>query len=210
MGSGTPAACASTSSVGTSMNTSAYSRTMNYVAFLHASAEDLMKAGGKMCDAGYPIGWGPGRHGPRQRFPLRRRSLRSGDRAHGRDAARRSQTGRRPPVCPEGCRRRQCRECPHLRRSSPGGAAGSRRATRCGRTGPAPPALRGSRSAGRCSVGQIAVPMAREPSKKASRGITLPSGFVRMRWSASACSRPAVKSKSLMTTGPSGRGSSGT
>ncbi|GGL81069.1 VOC family protein [Wenxinia marina] len=38
--------------------------TMNHVAFLHESAEDMMKAGGKMCDAGYSIGWGPGRHGP--------------------------------------------------------------------------------------------------------------------------------------------------
>lgn len=38
--------------------------TLNHIAFLHNSWEDVMLAGGRMCDAGYPIGWGPGRHGP--------------------------------------------------------------------------------------------------------------------------------------------------
>jgi catechol 2,3-dioxygenase-like lactoylglutathione lyase family enzyme len=38
--------------------------TLNHVAFLHEDWESVMKAGGKLCDAGYHIGWGPGRHGP--------------------------------------------------------------------------------------------------------------------------------------------------
>ena len=38
--------------------------TLNHVAFLHADWEDVMRASGRMCDAGFPIGWGPGRHGP--------------------------------------------------------------------------------------------------------------------------------------------------
>lgn len=38
--------------------------TLNHIAFLHDSLESVMKAGGKMCDAGYPVAWGPGRHGP--------------------------------------------------------------------------------------------------------------------------------------------------
>ncbi|WP_421953260.1 VOC family protein [Pelagibacterium sp.] len=38
--------------------------TLNHVSFLHETTEDMMRAGGKMRDAGYPIGWGPGRHGP--------------------------------------------------------------------------------------------------------------------------------------------------
>ncbi|CAN7553159.1 VOC family protein [Devosia sp. LjRoot3] len=38
--------------------------TLNHVAFLHDDLESVMKAGGRIRDAGYPIGWGPGRHGP--------------------------------------------------------------------------------------------------------------------------------------------------
>ena len=38
--------------------------TLNHVAFLHSTWEDVMRASGRMCDAGFPIGWGPGRHGP--------------------------------------------------------------------------------------------------------------------------------------------------
>lgn len=38
--------------------------TLNHVAFLHDSWEDVMRASGRMCDARFPIGWGPGRHGP--------------------------------------------------------------------------------------------------------------------------------------------------
>ncbi len=38
--------------------------TLNHIAFNHDAWEDVMKASGRMCDAGYPIGWGPGRHGP--------------------------------------------------------------------------------------------------------------------------------------------------
>lgn len=38
--------------------------TLNHIAFLHDTLEDVMIAGGRMCDAGYPIAWGPGRHGP--------------------------------------------------------------------------------------------------------------------------------------------------
>ena len=38
--------------------------TLNHVSFLHAHYDHMMRAGGKMRDAGFPIGWGPGRHGP--------------------------------------------------------------------------------------------------------------------------------------------------
>ncbi|SLN60162.1 Manganese-dependent 2,3-dihydroxybiphenyl 1,2-dioxygenase [Aquimixticola soesokkakensis] len=38
--------------------------TLNHVSFLHDHYDDMMRAGGKMCDAGHAIGWGPGRHGP--------------------------------------------------------------------------------------------------------------------------------------------------
>ncbi len=38
--------------------------TLNHVAFLHDDWESVMKAGGRLCDKGFPIGWGPGRHGP--------------------------------------------------------------------------------------------------------------------------------------------------
>ncbi|MEG3662708.1 VOC family protein [Celeribacter halophilus] len=38
--------------------------TLNHVSFLHDDYDEMMRAGGKMCDAGFTIGWGPGRHGP--------------------------------------------------------------------------------------------------------------------------------------------------
>lgn len=38
--------------------------TLNHVSFLHGDTEQMMRASGKMRDAGFPIGWGPGRHGP--------------------------------------------------------------------------------------------------------------------------------------------------
>ncbi|MDD7972183.1 VOC family protein [Roseinatronobacter alkalisoli] len=38
--------------------------TLNHVSFLHDHYDHMMRAGGKMCDAGFAIGWGPGRHGP--------------------------------------------------------------------------------------------------------------------------------------------------
>ncbi|MBT0956625.1 VOC family protein [Alphaproteobacteria bacterium KMM 3653] len=38
--------------------------TLNHIAFNHPTWEDVMKASGRMVDAQYPIGWGPGRHGP--------------------------------------------------------------------------------------------------------------------------------------------------
>jgi catechol 2,3-dioxygenase len=38
--------------------------TLNHVAFNHECWEDVMKASGRMRDARFPIGWGPGRHGP--------------------------------------------------------------------------------------------------------------------------------------------------
>jgi catechol 2,3-dioxygenase len=38
--------------------------TLNHIAFNHGCLEDVMKAAGRMCDARFPIGWGPGRHGP--------------------------------------------------------------------------------------------------------------------------------------------------
>ncbi|AKI01930.1 putative ring-cleavage extradiol dioxygenase [Hoeflea sp. IMCC20628] len=38
--------------------------TLNHIAFNHPTWEDVMKASGRMVDADYPMGWGPGRHGP--------------------------------------------------------------------------------------------------------------------------------------------------
>ncbi|WP_137158277.1 VOC family protein [Rhizobium sp. FKL33] len=38
--------------------------TLNHIAFNHDHWEDVMKAAGRMCDAGLGIAWGPGRHGP--------------------------------------------------------------------------------------------------------------------------------------------------
>ena len=38
--------------------------TLNHISFLHRHYDEMMRAGGKMCDAGFLIGWGPGRHGP--------------------------------------------------------------------------------------------------------------------------------------------------
>lgn len=38
--------------------------TLNHIAFNHVGWEDVMKASGRMVDAGFPIAWGPGRHGP--------------------------------------------------------------------------------------------------------------------------------------------------
>ncbi len=38
--------------------------TLNHVAFLVPGWESVMRASGRMIDAGYPIGWGVGRHGP--------------------------------------------------------------------------------------------------------------------------------------------------
>ncbi|QUS37406.1 VOC family protein [Falsirhodobacter algicola] len=38
--------------------------TLNHVAFNHPDWESMMKASGRMTDAGFQIGWGPGRHGP--------------------------------------------------------------------------------------------------------------------------------------------------
>ncbi|HSV80555.1 MAG TPA: VOC family protein [Ramlibacter sp.] len=37
---------------------------LNHVAFLMPDAESVMRGGGRMKDAGFPIQWGPGRHGP--------------------------------------------------------------------------------------------------------------------------------------------------
>jgi catechol 2,3-dioxygenase len=37
---------------------------LNHVAFLLPSLEGVMRASGRMIDAGHPIAWGPGRHGP--------------------------------------------------------------------------------------------------------------------------------------------------
>jgi catechol 2,3-dioxygenase len=37
---------------------------LNHVAFNMPSWESVMRASGRMVDAGFPIGWGPGRHGP--------------------------------------------------------------------------------------------------------------------------------------------------
>lgn len=38
--------------------------TLNHIAFLQDDLESVMRASGRMVDAGYPVAWGPGRHGP--------------------------------------------------------------------------------------------------------------------------------------------------
>jgi catechol-2,3-dioxygenase len=37
---------------------------LNHIAFLMPTLDDVMRGGGRMTDAGYPIEWGVGRHGP--------------------------------------------------------------------------------------------------------------------------------------------------
>ena len=37
---------------------------LNHIAFLMPELESVMRGGGRMKDAGFPIEWGPGRHGP--------------------------------------------------------------------------------------------------------------------------------------------------
>lgn len=37
---------------------------LNHIAFLMPDLDAVMRGGGRMQDAGYPIEWGPGRHGP--------------------------------------------------------------------------------------------------------------------------------------------------
>jgi catechol 2,3-dioxygenase len=37
---------------------------LNHIAFLMPDLESVMRGGGRMKDAGHPIEWGPGRHGP--------------------------------------------------------------------------------------------------------------------------------------------------
>lgn len=37
---------------------------LNHIAFLMPDLESVMRGGGRMKDAGFPIQWGPGRHGP--------------------------------------------------------------------------------------------------------------------------------------------------
>ena len=37
---------------------------LNHIAFMMTDLDSVMKGGGRMKDAGYPIHWGPGRHGP--------------------------------------------------------------------------------------------------------------------------------------------------
>ena len=37
---------------------------LNHIAFLMPDFESVMRGGGRMQDAGFPIQWGPGRHGP--------------------------------------------------------------------------------------------------------------------------------------------------
>jgi len=37
---------------------------LNHIAFLMPDGDAVMRGGGRMKDAGYPIQWGPGRHGP--------------------------------------------------------------------------------------------------------------------------------------------------
>ena len=38
--------------------------TLNHVAYNHRDIDSAMRAAGRMCDAGFPVSWGPGRHGP--------------------------------------------------------------------------------------------------------------------------------------------------
>lgn len=37
---------------------------LNHIAFLMPDVDAVMRGGGRMRDAGYPVEWGPGRHGP--------------------------------------------------------------------------------------------------------------------------------------------------
>ena len=37
---------------------------LNHIAFMMPNLDAVMRGGGRMKDAGYPIHWGPGRHGP--------------------------------------------------------------------------------------------------------------------------------------------------
>jgi catechol 2,3-dioxygenase len=37
---------------------------LNHIAFMMCDVDAVMRGGGRMRDAGYPIEWGPGRHGP--------------------------------------------------------------------------------------------------------------------------------------------------
>jgi catechol 2,3-dioxygenase len=37
---------------------------LNHIAFVMPDLDSVMRGGGRMKDAGYPIHWGPGRHGP--------------------------------------------------------------------------------------------------------------------------------------------------
>ena len=37
---------------------------LNHIAFLMPDVDSVMRGGGRLRDAGYPIEWGPGRHGP--------------------------------------------------------------------------------------------------------------------------------------------------
>ncbi|NDY90334.1 VOC family protein [Ideonella livida] len=37
---------------------------LNHIAFLMPAIDDVMRGGGRLRDAGFPIAWGPGRHGP--------------------------------------------------------------------------------------------------------------------------------------------------
>lgn len=37
---------------------------LNHIAFVMSDADSVMRGGGRMKDAGFPIQWGPGRHGP--------------------------------------------------------------------------------------------------------------------------------------------------
>ncbi len=37
---------------------------LNHIAFVMSDLDSVMRGGGRMKDAGYPIEWGPGRHGP--------------------------------------------------------------------------------------------------------------------------------------------------
>jgi catechol 2,3-dioxygenase-like lactoylglutathione lyase family enzyme len=37
---------------------------LNHIAFVMPDADSVMRGGGRMKDAGFPIQWGPGRHGP--------------------------------------------------------------------------------------------------------------------------------------------------